>query len=67
MIKSLRVENFRCFKEVSVSDLQRVNVVAGKNATDGRATSDGRRSRNSRAGHGDCRFGSPNSCILESI
>jgi hypothetical protein len=35
MIKSLRVENFRFFKEVSVPDLQRVNVVVGKNATDG--------------------------------
>jgi energy-coupling factor transporter ATP-binding protein EcfA2 len=33
MIKSLHVENFRCFKEIDISDLQRVNVVVGKNAT----------------------------------
>ncbi len=33
MIKSLHVENFRCFKELDLSDLQRVNVVVGMNAT----------------------------------
>jgi len=33
MIKSLRAENFRCFKEIEISELQRVNVVVGKNAT----------------------------------
>jgi hypothetical protein len=33
MIKSLRIENFRCFKDLDLSGLQRVNVVVGKNAT----------------------------------
>ena len=33
MIKSLHAENFRCFKELDLSGLQRVNVVVGKNAT----------------------------------
>jgi hypothetical protein len=33
MIKSLHAENFRCFKELDMSDLQRVNVVVGMNAT----------------------------------
>ncbi|MGB9103601.1 MAG: ATP-binding protein, partial [Terriglobales bacterium] len=33
MIKSLRTENFRCFKEIDLSDLQRINVIVGKNAT----------------------------------
>jgi len=33
MIKSLHAENFRCFKELDLSDLRRVNVVVGKNAT----------------------------------
>ena len=33
MIKSLKVDNFRCFKEVDLPDLRRVNVVVGRNAT----------------------------------
>jgi ABC-type transport system involved in cytochrome c biogenesis ATPase subunit len=33
MIKSLHAENFKCFKELDLSDLERVNVVVGKNAT----------------------------------
>jgi len=33
MIKSLHAENFRCFKELDLSDLRRVNVVVGMNAT----------------------------------
>jgi hypothetical protein len=33
MIKSLHTENFRCFKELDLADLQRVNVVVGRNAT----------------------------------
>ncbi len=33
MIKSLHAGNFRCFKELELSDLQRVNVVVGMNAT----------------------------------
>ncbi len=33
MIKSLHAENFRCFKELDLFDLQRVNVVVGMNAT----------------------------------
>ena len=33
MIKSLHAENFRCFKELDLADLQRVNVVVGRNAT----------------------------------
>lgn len=32
MIKSLWIENFRCFKKLEVSDLRRVNVLVGKNA-----------------------------------
>jgi ABC-type branched-subunit amino acid transport system ATPase component len=32
MIKSLRAENFRCFKDIDLADLRRVNVVVGKNA-----------------------------------
>jgi energy-coupling factor transporter ATP-binding protein EcfA2 len=33
MIKSLHVENFRCFKEVDLAELRRINVIVGKNAT----------------------------------
>jgi hypothetical protein len=33
MIKSLHAENFRCFKGLDLSDLKRVNVVVGVNAT----------------------------------
>jgi energy-coupling factor transporter ATP-binding protein EcfA2 len=33
MIRSLHAENFRCFKKLDLYDLQRVNVVVGKNAT----------------------------------
>ncbi len=33
MIRSLHVENFRCFKSVDLPDLRRINVVVGKNAT----------------------------------
>jgi hypothetical protein len=33
MIKSLRTDNFRCFKELEIQGLQRVNVLVGKNAT----------------------------------
>ena len=33
MIKSLHAENFRCFKELDLSGLKRVNVVVGMNAT----------------------------------
>jgi hypothetical protein len=33
MVKSLRVQNFRCFKDVSAGDLGRINVVVGRNAT----------------------------------
>jgi energy-coupling factor transporter ATP-binding protein EcfA2 len=33
MIKSLHAENFRCFKQLDLSDLQRVNVLVGRNAT----------------------------------
>jgi energy-coupling factor transporter ATP-binding protein EcfA2 len=33
MIKSLRARHFRCFEEVDLPDLQRINVVVGKNAT----------------------------------
>jgi len=33
MIKSLHVVNFRCFKDVDLSDLRRINVIVGKNAT----------------------------------
>jgi energy-coupling factor transporter ATP-binding protein EcfA2 len=32
MIRSLHAENFKCFKQLDLSDLQRVNVVVGKNA-----------------------------------
>jgi len=33
MIESLSIENFRAFKKVEVHDLQRLNVVVGRNAT----------------------------------
>ncbi len=33
MIKSLHAENFRCFKKLDLTGLQRVNVLVGKNAT----------------------------------
>jgi hypothetical protein len=33
MIKSLQVKNFRCFKELELHELRRINVVVGKNAT----------------------------------
>jgi ABC-type branched-subunit amino acid transport system ATPase component len=33
MIKSLKVENFRCFRAIEATGLQRINVVVGKNAT----------------------------------
>src|SRR5712691_9641258 len=33
MIKSLAIKNFRCFRDVSLADLKRVNIVVGKNAT----------------------------------
>lgn len=33
MIKSLRAQHFRCFEEINLPDLRRINVVVGKNAT----------------------------------
>ncbi len=33
MYKSFRVKNFRCFKDLQISDLGRVNLIAGKNNT----------------------------------
>jgi len=33
MIQSLTVENFRCFEHVELSDLKRINVVVGQNAS----------------------------------
>ncbi len=33
MIKSLHAENFKCFKELDLSDLRRINLVVGMNAT----------------------------------
>lgn len=33
MIKSLHSENFKCFKELDLSDLRRINLVVGMNAT----------------------------------
>jgi energy-coupling factor transporter ATP-binding protein EcfA2 len=33
MIKSLKVQNFRCYKMLDLPDLQRINIVVGKNAT----------------------------------
>jgi hypothetical protein len=32
MIKALKVNNFRCFKEIELHNLRRVNVIVGKNA-----------------------------------
>jgi len=32
MIKALKLNNFRCFKEIELHNLRRVNVVVGKNA-----------------------------------
>lgn len=32
MIKSISIENFRCFKKLEASDLRRINVLVGKNA-----------------------------------
>jgi AAA15 family ATPase/GTPase len=33
VIKSLTIENFRCFKKAQVSDLKRVNIIVGKNGS----------------------------------
>jgi energy-coupling factor transporter ATP-binding protein EcfA2 len=33
MIKSLHLKNFRCFKEVDLPELRRINLIVGKNAT----------------------------------
>ena len=33
MYKSFRVKNFRCFKDLEINDLGRVNLIAGKNNT----------------------------------
>lgn len=33
MIDELKVENFRCIKDLSIKDLKRINVIVGKNAT----------------------------------
>ncbi len=33
MIKSLAIKNFRCFKDAGLSDLKRINIVTGRNAT----------------------------------
>ncbi len=33
MYKSFRVKNFRCFKDLQINDLGRVNLIAGKNNT----------------------------------
>ena len=33
MYKSFRVKNFRCFKDLRINDLGRVNLIAGKNNT----------------------------------
>jgi hypothetical protein len=33
MIEKLRIENFRCFKSVSIEKLRRVNIIVGKNAS----------------------------------
>ena len=42
MYKSFRVKNFRCFKDLQINDLGRVNLIAGKNNTgqDGSARGD---------------------------
>ena len=33
MYKSFRVKNFRCFKDLEINDLGRINLIAGKNNT----------------------------------
>jgi hypothetical protein len=33
MIESVRIENFRCFRQVEVRDLRRINVLVGENAS----------------------------------
>jgi predicted ATPase len=33
MIETLEIKNFRCFESVSLSDLKRINVITGANAT----------------------------------
>ena len=33
MYKSFRVKNFRCFKDLQINDLGRINLIAGKNNT----------------------------------
>ena len=33
MYKTFRVKNFRCFKDLQINDLGRVNLIAGKNNT----------------------------------
>ena len=33
MYKSFHVKNFRCFKDLQINDLGRVNLIAGKNNT----------------------------------
>src|SRR5437016_1643178 len=33
MLKSLSINNFRCFKKVRLEGLKRVNIVTGRNAT----------------------------------
>lgn len=33
MIQSVKARNFRCFEEITLPDLRRINVVVGKNAT----------------------------------
>ena len=33
MYKSFRVKNFRCFKDLQINDLGRVNLISGKNNT----------------------------------
>lgn len=31
MYKTFRVQNFRCFRDLTLTDLARVNLIAGKN------------------------------------
>jgi len=33
MYKTFRVKNFRCFKDLQINDLGRVNLIAGPNNT----------------------------------
>ena len=33
MYKTFRVKNFRCFEDLQINDLGRVNLIAGKNNT----------------------------------